>query len=219
VLPAYAPVCVERGIVALALDSWCFGERRPYLDLQDGQRGEMDTFKEMLWNGACCSHDDVRRVAGPQLPVRPPRGGPQARRGLRISMGATKAWWLAALDERIRCCIDLCCLTDFEALLEARGAQRTRDLLLRAVAAAPLQDPRDQRADRAPAAAEPQRRSGHLTPPQGVQHIREHLYRLYAEHGRADDCRIELFDCGHQETPAMRQLVLGWIDKFLVGGR
>ena len=28
------------------------------------------------------------------------------------------AWWLAALDERITCCIDLCCLTDFEALIE-----------------------------------------------------------------------------------------------------
>ena len=26
--PAYAPVCAEKGIVTLAIDSWCFGERK-----------------------------------------------------------------------------------------------------------------------------------------------------------------------------------------------
>src|SRR5512136_3236424 len=26
--PPYAPVCVEKGIIALAIDSWCFGERK-----------------------------------------------------------------------------------------------------------------------------------------------------------------------------------------------
>ena len=26
--PAYAPVCTEKGIVTLAIDSWCFGERK-----------------------------------------------------------------------------------------------------------------------------------------------------------------------------------------------
>ena len=30
----------------------------------------------------------------------------------------TAAWWLAALDERVRVCIDLCCLTDFRALID-----------------------------------------------------------------------------------------------------
>ena len=36
-------------------------------------------------------------------------------------MGATKAWWLAALDERVRLCIDLCCLNDYEELIKARN--------------------------------------------------------------------------------------------------
>ncbi len=26
--PAYAPVCAEKGLVTLAIDSWCFGERQ-----------------------------------------------------------------------------------------------------------------------------------------------------------------------------------------------
>src|SRR5262249_14111471 len=28
VQPAYAPVCAEKGLVTLAIDSWCFGERK-----------------------------------------------------------------------------------------------------------------------------------------------------------------------------------------------
>ena len=37
-----------------------------------------------------------------------------------ISMGSTMAWWTAALDTRIKVCIDICCLTDFHAIV-ARG--------------------------------------------------------------------------------------------------
>ncbi len=55
-----------------------------------------------------------------------------------------------------------------------------------------------------------------LTPPDGVKRIRDHLYPLYARHGKAEDCRIELFDCGHEELPAMRKLVLEWLDRYLV---
>ena len=46
--PAYAPVCVEKGLVTLAIDSWCFGERKHE---DDGKRGEEDAFKLMLWKG------------------------------------------------------------------------------------------------------------------------------------------------------------------------
>ena len=38
-----------------------------------------------------------------------------------LSMGSTKAWWLAALDPRIKLCIDLCCLTDYEELIKTRN--------------------------------------------------------------------------------------------------
>ena len=51
VLPAYAPVCAEKGIVTLAIDSWCFSGRNT---VEDGRQGETDAFKEMLWNGRCC---------------------------------------------------------------------------------------------------------------------------------------------------------------------
>jgi len=42
-----------------------------------------------------------------------------------ISMGSTMAWWVAALDTRIKVCIDICCLTDFHTLIESRGLDGT----------------------------------------------------------------------------------------------
>ena len=43
--PAYAPVCAEKGLVTLAIDSWCFGERKR---VDPGRVGEEDAFKLML---------------------------------------------------------------------------------------------------------------------------------------------------------------------------
>ena len=56
-----------------------------------------------------------------------------------------------------------------------------------------------------------------LTPPTGVDRIRAHLLPLYAKAGRDHDCRIELFDCGHEEIPQMRALVSEWLGKYLCG--
>jgi hypothetical protein len=55
-----------------------------------------------------------------------------------------------------------------------------------------------------------------LTPPAGVRRIGDHLLPLYQKHGKPEDCRIELLDCGHEETPEMRRLVSAWLDKYLV---
>ena len=41
-----------------------------------------------------------------------------------MSMGSTMSWWVAALDERIRVCADICCLTDYDALIADHGVGR-----------------------------------------------------------------------------------------------
>ncbi len=56
-----------------------------------------------------------------------------------------------------------------------------------------------------------------LTPPAGVEKIRNHLLPLYREYGNQADCHIELFDCAHVELPGMRKLILEWMDRYLVG--
>ena len=43
--PAYAPVCAEKGLVTLAIDSWCFGERKHD---ENGGAGEEYAFKYMI---------------------------------------------------------------------------------------------------------------------------------------------------------------------------
>ncbi len=217
VLPPYAPVYAEKGIVALAIDSWCFGERRPYSDPKDGNRGELDTFKEMLWKGQCLwgmmMFDEWQALnylcSRPEVDAR--RIGT-----FGISMGATKSWWLAALDERVSCCINLCCMTDFEALianqkLSGHGVYYFVPGLLKHFQTHQITElivPRPHLSLNG--------RFDSLTPPNGVKRIRDHLVPLYEKHGRGEDLRIELFECAHEETPEMRRLVLEWLDRYLV---
>ncbi len=214
VLPAYAGVCAEKGLVTLAIDSWCFSQRK---HVEDGRQGESDTFKEMLWRGrvlwGMMLYDEVQAVS--YLASRP-EVDPQRLGAFGLSMGSTKAWWLAALDPRIKLCIDLCCLTDYEELIKIRNLQGhgIYYFVPRLLQHFQAQDINELIVPRAHLSLNG--RQDRLTPPAGVERIRDHLMPLYRQFGRPDDCRIELFDCGHEETPAMRQLVLSWLDRHLV---
>ena len=212
--PAYAPVLAERGVVTLAIDSWCFGERKHEAD---GGEGEQNAFKLMLWNGqvlyGMMMFDEFRAVDF--LASRPEVDG--AKLGaMGMSMGATKAWWLAALDPRIKLCIDVCCLTDYEELIKTHGLKQHGiyyyvPSLLKHFQTAEINElivPRPHLSVNG--------RRDPLTPPAGVEKIREHLLPLYRENGAESDCHIELFDCEHVELPAMRRLILEWMDRVLV---
>jgi hypothetical protein len=214
VLPAYAPVCAAKGLVTLAIDSWCFSGRKHD---QDGRVGESDAFKLMLWKGqvlwGMMLFDEIQALT--YLSNRPEVD--RRRIGaFGISMGATKAWWLAALDPRVKLCIDLCCLTDYAELiknhnLRGHGIYYYVPRLLKHFDASQINElivPR-------PRLSLNGRKDG-LTPPAGVERIRDHVLPLYAAYGTKEDCRIELFDCGHEETPEMRKLVLEWFDRYLV---
>jgi hypothetical protein len=212
--PAYAPACAERGIVTLAIDSWCFGERKR---IASGNVGEQDTFKEMLWRGRVLygmmmfdEHRALDYLAGR------PEVDPKRLGALGMSMGSTKAWWLAALDPRIRLCVDICCLTDFDELIRTKNLKghgiyyyvpsllkhfdtsRINELIV----PRPRLSVNGSRDD--------------LTPPRGVEKVRDYLRPLYKKYGSEQDCRIDLFDCPHVELPEMRQIILEWLDRYLV---
>src|SRR5689334_3762382 len=95
VAPAYAPVCVEKGLVTLAIDSWCFGERK--LE-KNGRQGEENAFKEMLWKGqvlyGMMMFDEFRALD--YLASRPEVDSHRLG-ALGMSMGSTKAWWHGVL--------------------------------------------------------------------------------------------------------------------------
>lgn len=208
VMPAYAPVYAQKGILTLAIDSWCFGERKA--------NTEMDTFKKMLWEGrtlfGMMLFDEMKALD--YLLSRPEADA--GRVGVfGLSMGATKAWWLAALDTRITTCLDLCCMTDFDELMKANnlkghGIYYYVPSLLKHFETKTINElivPRPH--------VSLNGRLDDLTPPKGVEKVRDYLLPLYTKYGKTEDCRIELFDCPHEELPEMRQIILAWLDKYL----
>ena len=110
----WAEALALRGVAALAVDAWNFGERRG--------RTESELFKEMLWKGqvlwGMMVFDSLRALD--YLTARPDVD-PGRIGTLGMSMGSTMAWWVAALDLRVRVCVDICCLTDFGTLIRMRG--------------------------------------------------------------------------------------------------
>lgn len=215
VQPAYAPVLAQLGMVTLAIDSWCFGERKHE---SDGLRGEEDTFKLMLWRGqvllGMMLFDEFRALS---YLISRPEVDPKRLGVFGMSMGATKAWWLAALDPRIKLTIDLCCLTDFDSLIAAHDLSVHSiyyyvPSLLKQFDTAAINElivPRPHLSLNG--------RKDRLTPAAGVEKVRDELLPLYRHYGDERDCRIQLFDCAHQETPEMRSLVIEWMQRYLAG--
>jgi dienelactone hydrolase len=214
VQPAYAPVCVEKGLVTLAIDSWCFGERKHQ---GDGKTREEDAFKLMLWNGqvlfGMMLFDEFRAL---EYLASRPEVDPQRLGVVGMSMGATKAWWLAALDPHVRLCLDICCLTDYEELIRTQalsehGVYYYVPSLLKNFQTADINElivPRPRLSVNG--------RLDPLTPARGVEKVRNHLLPLYRQYGNEADCRIELFDSAHVELPEMRKLILEWMERFLI---
>jgi Abhydrolase family len=214
--PSYAPVCAEKGLVTLAIDSWCFGERQREAE---GRVGEEDAFKLMLWNGrvlfGMMLFDEFRAL---DYLANRPEVNPKRLGVFGMSMGATKAWWLAALDPRVRACIDVCCLTDFEELIKAHslkehGIYYYVPALLKHFQTAQINELIVPRAH-----LSVNGRLDPLTPTAGVEKIRDYLLPRYRRYGKERDCRIELFDCAHVELPEMRKLILHWMDLYLSSG-
>ena len=110
----YAKALTDEGWLVLAIDHWCFGER--------SHTSEADTFKAMLWEGrvlwGMMVYDSIRALDWlvARADVDPARIGT-----LGMSMGSTMAQWLAALDERVKATVDICCLTEYHTLLAEKG--------------------------------------------------------------------------------------------------
>ncbi|HOM98670.1 MAG TPA: acetylxylan esterase [Acidobacteriota bacterium] len=206
--PPYAEVFAELGVVALCIDHWVFGER--------SHTPEDDMFKAMLWKGrvlwGMMVYDSLRALD--YLLGRPEVDSTRVGT-LGMSMGSTMAWWLAALDERVRVTIDLCCLTDFHALLE-RKALRLHGLyyyvpgLLKHFTTARINELIAPRPHLGVAGLRDP-----LTPPEGLDVIDRHLRGVYAAMGKPENWRLLRYDVAHQETPEARREVVAFLRKHL----
>jgi dienelactone hydrolase len=206
--PPYAQELTRRGYAALCIDHWVFGER--------SGPSESSVFKRMIWQGqvmwGMMVFDSLRAV---DYLVTRPDVDPKRIGTLGLSMGSTMAWWTAALDERVKVCVDLCCLTDFHALLEANGLDGhgiyyyVPNLLKHFTTAQinALISPRPHLA-----------LAGNLdtlTPVKGLDRIDEELKRVYAADGAPGAWRLFRQDVGHVETPEMRAEIVSFLKQWL----
>jgi hypothetical protein len=204
----YAKVFTDLGYVSLAIDHWVFGER--------SHTTEGDMFKAMLWQGqvmwGMMVYDSLRAV---DWLVERPDVDPSRIATLGISMGSTMAWWLAALDERIRVTVDICCLTDFHTLLEKRGLSGHGvyyyvPRLLKHFTTSEINALIAPRAHLGLAGLQDK-----LTPVEGLDIIDRELTRVYAEAGHPERWQLLRYDVGHQETPEGRQAIIAFLKRFL----
>lgn len=206
--PPYAEELARHGWAALCVDTWAFGERQG--------RSESEIFKEMLWRGqvmwGMMVYDSIRAVD--YLLTRTDVAGDRIAT-LGLSMGSTMAWWTAALDTRIKVCVDICCLTDFDEIIRSRGLDGhgiyyyVPNLLKHFTTAGinALIAPRPHlslagRYDR-------------LTPLDGLTKIDHELREVYRRAGAPEAWKLLIYDCGHRETADMRAQIVKFLGKWL----
>ncbi len=116
------PALAKRGFVVLGIDAYCFGERNgkgPGGASETGKEGEMSASKFNLWVGrtlwGMMLRDDL--MALDYLASRPEVDAAQI--GVTgMSMGATRSWWLMAMDDRIKTGVAIACLTRYQNLIQ-----------------------------------------------------------------------------------------------------
>ena len=204
----YAKELTEMGYVALCIDTWVFGER--------SHTPEQDMFKAMLWKGqvlwGMMVYDSLRAM---DHLVQRADVDPSRVATLGISMGSTMAWWLAALDERVKVTVDICCLTDFQTLMDkknlsAHGVYYFVPSLLKHFTTAQINALIAPRAHLGLAGIQDK-----LTPVEGLDLIDRELQRVYAEQGHPERWKLLRYDVGHQETAEGRQEIIAFLKRFL----
>jgi dienelactone hydrolase len=212
---------VRAGYLVLCIDAYAFGQRQaqgPAGEAEKGGATEVSLFKTFLWEGrtlwGMMVRDDL--LALDYLVTRP-EADPKRIAAMGMSMGSTRTWWAAALDERIKVAVSVACLTRYQDLI-AQGNVRCHGIYY--YVPGMLQEKIDTEAVVGLIAPR-----AHLTltgeqdpgsPAGGVRTInafQEHLYRLY---GQEDHFRGVLYDgVGHVYTPEMWQETLRWLSRHL----
>ncbi|MDC3418347.1 dienelactone hydrolase family protein [Aquibacillus salsiterrae] len=206
--PSYAEELTDMGYAVLAIDAWGFGSRRG--------RTESELFKEMIWKGQVLwgkmVYDSLRAIdyLDSRDDVDSSRIGT-----LGMSMGSTMSWWVAALDPRIKMCIDLCGLCDYDSLIESRGLDGHGIYyfvpgLLKHFSTSEINELISPRPHLGLAG-----NYDRLTPAKGLDKIDQHLSNVYQKEGAANAWKLKRYNIGHFETAEMRHEVKAFLKKWL----
>ncbi len=214
------PALVRRGYAVLAIDAPCFGERHGQgPDGERGSAGEMSAAKLELWLGrslwGMMLRDDL--IALEYLCSRPEIDSDRIG-ATGISMGATRTWWLMAIDEhlRIRSGVAIACLTRYQDLITAGGLKYhgiyyfvpglLRHFDTEAVIACV--------APRSLLCLNGDQDAG--SPPSGIRTIEQLVKPAWEISGRPAEFRSVIYPgVGHTYTPEMWTEMLAWFDRTL----
>jgi len=198
------PLLAGRGYAVLCLDMPCFGDRAATL--------EGPAAKAALWQG--------RSLAGQMLGESHAaltwalaQGWCDGRAAIwGLSMGATLGYWLAAVDPKVACLIQLCCFADIDALI-ATGAHDLHGPYLTVPGLVPLAS-----AGRIAGLVAPRPQfvgwgdADPLTPPGATEPA---LTEARAAYKGGPFAVYREAGGGHAETPAMRTAWLAFLDRHL----
>jgi len=217
---APGPALVRRGFVVLGIDAYAFGERNgrgPGGPKETGGDGEMSASKFNLWVGrtlwGMILRDDL--MALDYLASRPEVD--PGRMGVTgISMGATRTWWLMALDERLRTGVAVACLTRYQNLVQHESLRAhgiyyfvpgflkhfDTEAVIALIAPRPvLFMTGDQDAG---------------SPVDGIHAIESAVRPVYRLYGKEQEFQSVVYKgLGHVYTPEMWQRTLAWMDEHL----
>jgi dienelactone hydrolase/lysophospholipase L1-like esterase len=213
-------VFVRAGYAVLAPDAYWHGDRAgtgPSGAAGAGRAEQEDLFKLNLWLGRSLWGMFVRddQVALDYLCDRPEVDATRIG-ATGMSMGSTRAWWLAAVDERVAAVVAVACLTRYRNLiahgeLRQHGVYYFVDGLLKhfdTEGVLALIAPRPFLA-----------LTGELdagSPADGVKVLERVVGRTYQAVGAGARFRSVLYpEVGHAYTPRMRAEMLAWFDRWL----
>ncbi len=107
----FGPALKDIGVASLCLDMPCFGGRQ--------HKSESELSKALLWRGKTLFGQMLSELSNAVSFLTEHPSIDAARIGaLGFSMGSTHAWWMAALDQRIRAASALCSFADLDRLIE-----------------------------------------------------------------------------------------------------
>ena len=218
-----AELLARKGYVVLGIDNYFNGERKgagPAGELEVMARGsdqEMSLFKLNLWLGRTLWGMMLRdeQIALDYLASRP-EVDPKRIGAQGMSMGSTRSWWLAAIDDRIRAVVGVACFTRYEDLvairaLRAHGIYYFVPGILRHFDSEGVMG---LIAPRPFLALTGDRDAG--SPPEGMKKLEQILSRLYALYGKPDAFQSIIYpETGHVYNDDMKAKMVAWFDKHL----
>lgn len=204
--PPPGPTLARAGYAVLCIDMAGFGARR-----SEGSENELA--KAALWRGGTMMGDMLTDLTLALSALSTLEGIDASRIAtLGISMGATHAYWLAALDGRVAACAHMCAFADVGPLIDA-AAHDLHGIYMTVPGLLEIGDMGDVAALIAP---RPQwigaGLSDPLTPQDALDPALATVQWAYDAAGAGDRLTIHVDpQSGHEETAAMRREMLAFL--------